>query len=312
MRKVLMLLLLAAAPALVMPEPATAATAKPSAQEQLLIKKKAEAKKVAEAKKAADAKKAAEAKKAKQKQAAEARKLREKKALEARKASEKKAAEAKKAADKKIAERKKREERIAEARERAKKSQGSTSSVQRAACGNFLKCLLGNPRPGVQRAAVSSASRDFATGEDIDWSDASKYAPGSLIVQTQERALYLVTGEAQARRYKVGVGREGFQWSGTSTIVSKAEWPTWRPPQEMIKREAAKGHMLPDEMAGGPENPLGARALYIGGKIYRIHGTNAPESIGGAVSSGCIRMMNTDVIELYDRVKVGAKVYVYQ
>ena len=105
---------------------------------------------------------------------------------------------------------------------------------------------------------------------------------------------------------------KGFQWSGTSSIVSKAEWPTWRPPAEMIKREAAKGHMLPDEMEGGPENPLGARAMYIGGKIYRIHGTNAPGSIGGAVSSGCIRMMNADVIELYDRVKIGAKVYVMQ
>ena len=152
----------------------------------------------------------------------------------------------------------------------------------------------------------------WPTGEDIDWAPASKYAVGSIIVSTPERALYFVTGPGEARRYKVGVGREGFQWSGTSTIVSKAEWPTWRPPAEMIKREAAKGHMLPDEMEGGPENPLGARALYIGGKIYRIHGTNAPGSIGGAVSSGCIRMMNTDVIELYDRVKIGAKVYVMQ
>jgi len=108
------------------------------------------------------------------------------------------------------------------------------------------------------------------------------------------------------------VGREGFQWSGNSTIVSKAEWPTWRPPQEMIQREAAKGHMLPPEMAGGPENPLGARAMYIGGKIYRIHGTNSPGSIGTAASSGCIRMMNADVIELYGKVKIGARVYVYQ
>jgi lipoprotein-anchoring transpeptidase ErfK/SrfK len=132
------------------------------------------------------------------------------------------------------------------------------------------------------------------------------------VVSTPERALYLVTGPGEARRYRVGVGREGFQWSGTSSIVSKAEWPTWRPPEQMIRREAAKGHHLPSVMAGGPENPLGARALYIGGKIYRIHGTNAPGSIGGAVSSGCIRMMNADVIELYERVEIGAKVYVYQ
>jgi lipoprotein-anchoring transpeptidase ErfK/SrfK len=150
------------------------------------------------------------------------------------------------------------------------------------------------------------------TGADIDWAPASKYAVGSIVVSTPERALYLVTGPGEARRYSVGVGREGFQWSGTSTIVNKAEWPTWRPPAEMIRREAAKGHILPPEMAGGPENPLGARALYIGGTIFRIHGTNAPGSIGGAVSSGCIRMMNADVIELYERVKVGAKVHVFQ
>jgi len=153
---------------------------------------------------------------------------------------------------------------------------------------------------------------DEPTGHDIDWAPAAKYAVGSIIVSTPERALYFVTGSGQARRYSVGVGREGFQWSGTSTIVNKAEWPTWRPPAEMIKREADKGHMLPPEMAGGPENPLGARAMYIGGKLYRIHGTNSPGSIGTAASSGCIRMMNADVIELYDKVKIGARVYVFQ
>jgi len=170
----------------------------------------------------------------------------------------------------------------------------------------------------VQRASARAsspsklASMDETTGKDINWPPASKYAIGSIVVSTPERALYFVTGSGQARRYSVGVGREGFQWSGMSSIVNKAEWPTWRPPAEMIKREAAKGHMLPLEMAGGPENPLGARAMYIGGKIYRIHGTNAPDSIGTAASSGCIRMMNADVIELYDKVKIGAKVYVYQ
>ncbi|MCA3555170.1 MAG: L,D-transpeptidase [Aestuariivirga sp.] len=186
------------------------------------------------------------------------------------------------------------------------------------ACDGFLECLFQNrnkPRAGVQRASTGASSRavpDEATGENIVWAPASKYAIGSIVVSTPERALYFVTGPGQARRYSVGVGREGFQWSGASSIVSKAEWPTWRPPPEMIRREAAKGNMLPTEMAGGPENPLGARALYIGGKIYRIHGTNAPSSIGAAASSGCIRMMNADVVELYDKVRIGAKVYVYQ
>jgi len=133
-----------------------------------------------------------------------------------------------------------------------------------------------------------------------------------LIVRTPERALYFVSGKGEAIRYSVGVGREGMQWSGNSTIASKAEWPSWTPPAEMIRREAAKGHDLPPFMEGGPENPLGARALYIGGKIYRVHGTNNEASIGGAVSSGCIRMMNADVIDLYDRVKIGARIYVYQ
>lgn len=187
------------------------------------------------------------------------------------------------------------------------------------ACQGFLECLFAKrQRAGAHgastRASATStfASMDETTGEDIAWLPASKYAVGSIVVSTPERALYFVTGPGQARRYSVGVGREGFQWSGTSSIVGKAEWPTWRPPEEMIKREAAKGHMLPPEMAGGPENPLGARAMYIGGKLYRIHGTNSPGSIGTAASSGCIRMLNADVIELYDKVKIGARVYVYQ
>ena len=231
---------------------------------------------------------------------------------ELKKAREKKAAEAKKAAEKKrLAERKKREERIALAR---KEQQKKAQSVVRASkdCDGFLECMFGKPRRGVVKASTGGSALDLATGEDIDWTPAAKYAPGSIVVQTPERTLYLVTGKGEARRYKVGVGREGFQWSGNSTIVNKAEWPTWRPPQEMIRREAEKGHILPPEMAGGPQNPLGARALYIGSSIYRIHGTNSPDSIGGAVSSGCIRMMNSDVIDLYDRVKVGARVYVYQ
>jgi lipoprotein-anchoring transpeptidase ErfK/SrfK len=145
----------------------------------------------------------------------------------------------------------------------------------------------------------------------VAWNE-TKYPVGSLIVRTPERALYFVSGKGEAIRYSVGVGREGMQWSGQSKIVAKAEWPSWTPPVEMIKREAEKGHMLPPFMEGGPGNPLGARALYIGGRIYRVHGTNNEASIGGAVSSGCIRMMNADVIDLYGRVKIGAKIFVYQ
>ena len=110
--------------------------------------------------------------------------------------------------------------------------------------------------------------------------------------------------------YPVGVGREGFTWSGHNKITRKATWPDWRPPQVMIEREAKKGHIVPAFMAGGPENPLGARAMYIGSTDYRIHGTTAPWSIGKAMSSGCIRMMNNEVIDLFNRVKIGADVIV--
>ena len=113
-----------------------------------------------------------------------------------------------------------------------------------------------------------------------------------------------------ARRYGVGVGKPGFGWSGTHHVSRKAEWPGWTPPKEMIAREAAKGHYLPVHMEGGPNNPLGARALYLGSTLYRIHGTNAPWTIGHNVSSGCIRMRNEDVLDLYDRVHVGTRVVV--
>ncbi|THV23296.1 L,D-transpeptidase [Peteryoungia ipomoeae] len=137
-----------------------------------------------------------------------------------------------------------------------------------------------------------------------------KHAPGTIVIDTRERFLYLVTEHGQAKRYGVGVGKPGFEWAGTHKVTAKREWPDWRPPQEMIAREAEKGHFLPAHMPGGPENPLGARALYLGSTLYRIHGTNAPWSIGSAVSSGCIRMRNEDVIDLYDRVPQGAKVIV--
>lgn len=139
-----------------------------------------------------------------------------------------------------------------------------------------------------------------------------QYAPGSIIIRTSERKLYLVTQPGRAIRYSVGVGREGFQWGGVSYVSRKKEWPDWRPPKEMIERELFKnGRVIPEFMPGGPENPLGARALYLGSTLYRIHGTNQDYTIGGAVSSGCIRMRNKDVVDLYQRVAIGAKVYVY-
>ena len=134
--------------------------------------------------------------------------------------------------------------------------------------------------------------------------------PGTVVIDTNNRFLYLVTGDGQARRYGVGVGKPGFEWAGEHSITRKAEWPSWTPPEEMIEREAAKGHHLPARMDGGPQNPLGARAMYLGSTLYRIHGTNAPWTIGYGVSSGCIRMRNEDVVDLYERVKVGTKVIV--
>jgi lipoprotein-anchoring transpeptidase ErfK/SrfK len=131
-------------------------------------------------------------------------------------------------------------------------------------------------------------------------------AAGTIIVDTPHTYLYYVLGNGKAVRYGIGVGREGFTWSGTQTISRKAEWPDWTPPPEMVARQP----YLPRFMAGGPENPLGARAMYLGGTIYRIHGTNAPSTIGGHVSSGCIRMVNEDVIDLYSRTNVGTKVIV--
>jgi lipoprotein-anchoring transpeptidase ErfK/SrfK len=135
-------------------------------------------------------------------------------------------------------------------------------------------------------------------------------APGTLVVDTATRHLYLVQSDGEAIQYGIGVGREGFAWKGTATVQRKAEWPAWVPPSDMLKRRPD----LPRRMEGGMENPLGARALYLfqGNKdtMFRIHGTNEPDTIGKAVSSGCIRMMNADVIDLYKRVPVGAKVVV--
>jgi len=134
--------------------------------------------------------------------------------------------------------------------------------------------------------------------------------PGTIVIDTKARFLYLVQEGGKARRYGVGVGKEGFSWTGTERITMKREWPEWRPPAEMIAREKKKGRILPARVSGGLHNPLGARALYLGDTLYRIHGTNAPWTIGHAVSSGCIRMRNEDVIDLYERVSVGTKVVV--
>jgi lipoprotein-anchoring transpeptidase ErfK/SrfK len=135
---------------------------------------------------------------------------------------------------------------------------------------------------------------------------AGREAVGTIIVNSKERRLYLVLGDGTALRYGVGVGRPGFEWGGVQRVSRKQEWPDWTPPAQMLRRRPD----LPRYMEGGPNNPLGARAMYLGGSLFRIHGSNEPQTIGQAVSSGCIRMTNDDVTDLYERVKVGAKVIV--
>jgi lipoprotein-anchoring transpeptidase ErfK/SrfK len=136
----------------------------------------------------------------------------------------------------------------------------------------------------------------------------SSEPPGTVVIQSAERFLYIVQGNGRALRYGIGVGREGFQWSGQVQVSRKAEWPDWRPPPEMLQRQP----YLPRFMAGGPGNPMGAAALYLGATVYRIHGTNMPQTIGSAVSSGCFRLVNADVADLYTRVPVGTKVIIRQ
>ncbi|MDF2813346.1 MAG: L,D-transpeptidase family protein [Microvirga sp.] len=146
-------------------------------------------------------------------------------------------------------------------------------------------------RPQYQRQVVAYRGRE---------------APGTLIIDTPSKYLYLVQPGGRAIRYGIGVGRPGFEWAGRKSVTMKKVWPDWRPPREMLRRRPD----LPTYMEGGPDNPLGARALYLGSSLYRIHGTNEPHTIGQAVSSGCIRMLNRDVIDLYNRVPVGARVVV--
>lgn len=133
-----------------------------------------------------------------------------------------------------------------------------------------------------------------------------RHPAGTIVISTSERRLYFVLGDGRAIRYGVGVGRPGFEWGGVKSVTRKAEWPDWRPPAQMLRRRPD----LPRYMSGGPDNPLGARALYLGSSLYRIHGSNEPETIGQAVSSGCFRMTNEDVTDLYGRVRVGSRVVV--
>jgi lipoprotein-anchoring transpeptidase ErfK/SrfK len=134
----------------------------------------------------------------------------------------------------------------------------------------------------------------------------SRHPAGTIVISTQERRLYFILGDGRAVRYGIGVGRPGFQWAGTHRVTAKREWPDWVPPPQMLRRQPG----LPRHMKGGPDNPLGARALYLGSTLFRIHGSNEPETIGTAVSSGCFRMTNDDVIDLYNRARVGATVIV--
>jgi lipoprotein-anchoring transpeptidase ErfK/SrfK len=161
---------------------------------------------------------------------------------------------------------------------------------------------LFNPSPtpaGEGRPQASAIPREVVPYQ-------GRFAPGTIIISTAERRLYYVLGNGQAIRYGVGVGRPGFEWSGSRYIASKREWPDWTPPSQMLRRRPD----LPRHMEGGINNPLGARAMYLSGTLYRIHGSNEPESIGQAVSSGCIRMTNDDVVDLYDRVRIGTRVVV--
>ncbi len=207
---------------------------------------------------------------------------------------------------------------------------GRTGSLRglAAGIGAAVLCMVSTHVPAQQLPAQPPAFQYPVTAPDvdpgIDHGNADPNLPeqyqrqlvfyrslqptGTIIIDTQERHLYLIQDSTHALRYGIGVGRDGFTWQGLLQITRKTEWPDWRPPSEMIDRQP----YLPRFMAGGPGNPLGARAIYLGNTVYRIHGTNAPETIGQAVSSGCFRLVNDDVMDLYDRVQVGTKVIVRQ
>jgi lipoprotein-anchoring transpeptidase ErfK/SrfK len=185
--------------------------------------------------------------------------------------------------------------------------------------GGFIEFLFGGGRPAaprrqmpVQQASLGTQPQEMIRAEIdpqylmqvVAYHGTEK--PGTIIVDTPRRFLFLVQNDGTAIRYGIGVGRPGFTWAGAKLVTAKKEWPDWVPPPEMLQRQPD----LPGFMAGGPNNPLGARALYLGSSLYRIHGSNEPWTIGQAVSSGCIRMRNEDVVDLYERVKVGTKVVV--
>jgi lipoprotein-anchoring transpeptidase ErfK/SrfK len=178
--------------------------------------------------------------------------------------------------------------------------------------GGFFEMLFSGPghgppaRPGYEPSDAGQPQGLDPRYLKQEVSYDGKEAPGTIIINTPERMLYLVEEGGRALRYGIGVGRPGFTWAGVHSVTNKREWPDWTPPDDMLKRRPD----LPRHMEGGPENPLGARAMYLGSTLYRIHGSNEPWTIGTQVSSGCIRMRNEDVIDLYDRVKVGAKVVV--
>ncbi|MBR0893484.1 L,D-transpeptidase [Bradyrhizobium tropiciagri] len=178
-----------------------------------------------------------------------------------------------------------------------------TSAPVRVAAPAPVPVPVPAPTPLVEPPKAADGPGKFAR-QVVDY--ASRQTPGTVVIDTGNTFLYLVLNDRQAMRYGIGVGREGFTWSGEQTVARKTEWPDWRPPAEMLTRQP----YLPRFMAGGPGNPLGARAMYLGETEYRIHGTNKPDTIGKRVSSGCIRLTNEDVADLYERVKVGAKVIV--
>lgn len=170
--------------------------------------------------------------------------------------------------------------------------------------GQDLDFLFQPMRGGVHDAAEPPAA-DRSTRQRVRLQTGEP--PGTILIDTQARRLYLVEPGGFAQSYRVGIGREGFGWLGTETVTAKREWPDWRPPAAMRARRPD----LPAFVPGGPENPMGARALYLGRTLYRIHGSNEPETVGDAASSGCFRMTNSDVIDLYDRVRIGARVRAY-
>ena len=193
---------------------------------------------------------------------------------------------------------------VAEAETTRQYNYATSSWEQVATSQGYTQAQLRTLSKKAPAAKYRRAQVKIATGE----------APGTIIVDSQNKYLYFVEGGGTATRYGVGVGKEGFGWSGQMKVGRKAEWPSWTPPKQMIAREKIKGHIIPPFMEGGPGNPLGARAMYLyrGGNdsLFRIHGTNQPWTIGHNMSSGCIRMMNQDVEHLYERVPSGTKVIV--